>query len=129
VKIQTRVGRIDGPEHDRSRSADKGFLCKVCARRIQGSSGRTIVCSECSVEWPPALLKATIDKPSDYALRLRSGELIYFWGANLVGSFAQLALTHREDRQQIGLSLHRFPNGIEVSLADIVWCAEAPDGS
>jgi hypothetical protein len=35
-------------------------------------------------QWPPALVKAVDDSPWDYALRLRTGELLFFNGATFL---------------------------------------------
>ena len=77
-----------------------------------------------------ALAKACTDKPFDYALRLRTGEVVRFVGATLL------------NREWINIELAkdgqwRTPNpfpfsadrGIDIRISDIVWVMDAPNGS
>lgn len=77
-----------------------------------------------------ALAKACTDKSFDYALRLRTGEVVRFVGATLL------------NREWINIELppdgqwdtpNPFPfdadRGIDIRISDIVWVMDAPNGS
>ncbi len=96
---------VDGPEP----------FCAACARRI-----------------PRALLKALID-PFDYALRLTTGEVVRFGSARIDGDWVTLSDAPGEtppkgDRPVTGLK-YPCPRGVEVRIDQIVWIADAPEGS
>lgn len=84
-------------------------------------------CTYCERRYPNALLKACFDQPFDYALRLRTGETWRFSGARIRGMFVTLTF----DRlQRAGLeSTFPFPRGVDVRVDDILWVADAPEGS
>jgi hypothetical protein len=82
-------------------------------------------CDSCTQKYPESLIKAHGDT-FDYKLRLRSGETISFTNARICGDYAHLSGIDKE--RSIGLE-HVFDRGIEVRVSDIVWCADAPDGS
>lgn len=79
---------------------------------------------------PPALTKACID-PFDYALRLRTGELIYFESASpMDGPWVHIAgVTHVADVSGQRDGGCDFERGLDIRIADIVWVADAPNGS
>lgn len=79
-------------------------------------------CDACSKRYPPSLIKACVD-PLDYALKLRTGEVIRFEVAAINGGGEWVTLTNCS-----GLE-HECPRGVDVRISDIVWCADAPDGS
>lgn len=135
MQLRFEAGRPDGLEPDvQPPPTNTQVACSICTWQLDASSGSDGVCSECKSKYPAALIKATADHPFDYALRLRSGELIYFTGAKIIGSFARLTVSSQEDfpgknRKSTGLPAHAFPNGIEVFIGEIVWCTDAPDGT
>jgi hypothetical protein len=95
------------------------------------------VCPDCAPLYPPSLLKASADD-FDYALRLRTGEIIKFTYAEIHGDYVSLYSTSRSQITSDGLEPmegHEQPlpfpflRGIDVRLNDIVWCADAPNGS
>jgi len=77
-----------------------------------------------------ALAKACVDNPFDYALKLRTGEVIRFCGATIIDA----AWIHLEV-YSMAAQPHRFripfpaKRGIDVRIADIVWVMDAPGGS
>ena len=77
-----------------------------------------------------AICKATEDKPFDYALKLRTGELIRFTGATWDGGdWVHLDLEAiSEANTPYGIPIEGSP-GVDLRLSDIVWAADAPDGS
>lgn len=75
---------------------------------------------------PPSLLKATQDY-FDYALKLTTGEVIRFAQAKIHGDYVTLEPLFGEP-----FKFHRdyhCPRGVDVRLDQIVWCADAPEGS
>jgi hypothetical protein len=86
-------------------------------------------CPVCQDRYPPSLLKAAGDA-FDYALRLRSGEVIRFETAEIHGAYATLRGIDRwgGDRH-LGDLPYPCPRGLDVCVGDIVWCADAPTGS
>jgi hypothetical protein len=86
-----------------------------------------------SLGYPPSLAKAMFD-PFDYALRLRTGETIHFNEAVELGE-GWVRLHEPSPGREDGVRAsspdalpYPFPRGLEVRVADIVWCAEAPNG-
>lgn len=82
--------------------------------------------------YPPSLLKAAADKPFDYCLKLRTGEVYYFSGADLNdgGEFVTLEFSDTIGKMDDARRNSRpFDRGLDVRLTDIVWCADAPHGS
>lgn len=93
--------------------------------------------------YPPSLVKACCD-PFDYALGLRDGRVIEFYTAfahgdwvTLVGQEEWHTWTDAEgnrksqatgDTPVAGLP-YACPRGVDIRVADIVWCADAPNGS
>jgi len=74
-----------------------------------------------------ALAKACQD-PFDYALRLRTGEVVLFTEAWLLNKeWVRLEVKPTQPPRQ---SLpYPAPRGIDVRLSDIVWVMDAPEGS
>lgn len=81
---------------------------------------------------PPSLLKAAQD-PFTYALRLRTGEVLTFERATIYGEYATLWGSEPCGGGEYGFSREQLrypcPRGLDVRIADIVWCADAPLGS
>lgn len=85
-----------------------------------------IDCPDCRRKYPPSLLKAASDY-FDYALQLRTGEIIRFSQAAIHGEFVTLEL--QDNHEQPNALPYPFPRGVDVRISDIVWCADAPEGS
>jgi hypothetical protein len=85
-------------------------------------------------ELPPALVKAIFD-PFDYVLGLRDGRIIHFQEAKLCGSNKWVNLFgnghgfKNEGAIEVTGIDHEFPRGINVRISDIMWVADAPNGS
>src|SRR5690348_16018807 len=80
-------------------------------------------------ELPPALVKAFDDQPWNYALGLRDGHIIRFGGAKLCKGGKWITLLEFNGSIEISGVNHKFPRGIDVRISDIMWVADAPDGS
>ena len=76
------------------------------------------------------LNKSLHDNPYDYMAKLRTGEVIRFVGAEWDGGdWIHLSLEPICDANvPYGLPIEGG-RGVDVRLSDIVWTADAPDGS
>jgi hypothetical protein len=81
-------------------------------------------CGPCSRKYPPSLLKAAGDT-FEYALQTKTGDVIRFYTATIHGDFCTLVGGPAEADQVIAAG-YRCPRGINVRIADIVWCADNP---
>jgi hypothetical protein len=100
--------------------------CDACGEQMPGEAES--VCRSCQRKLPPSLYKALGD-PFQYALRLRTGEVWCFSEAEIHGDYVTLSL---DDFQEDGPPRRRvfpFARGVDVRIGDIVWCADAPNGS
>jgi hypothetical protein len=79
----------------------------------------------CAYQYPPSLIKAASD-PFTYLLKLRTGEVIRFTECEIHGKYATLIFDENDPMDELG---HSFPRGLDVRVDQIVWCADAPDGS
>lgn len=78
-----------------------------------------------SLTLPRSLAKACQDDNFEYALQLRTGQVIRFTGASISGEFAHLT-AYGGNFPELP---YPCPRGIDVRISDIVWCADAPTGS
>ena len=110
--------------------------CALCNQPLPESDGYASdgVCDVCRRFYPPSLLKAAQDY-FEYALRLSSGEIIRFNSAEICGDYVTL---YGGDGSYDSRSLADcvqpsqpfiFDRGLDVRLSEIVWCADAPNGS
>jgi hypothetical protein len=102
-------------------------ICIVCgAPYLTPGDSLQLGCPDCTRRLPAALIKACSD-PFDYVARLRSGEIIRFSSADVTGDYAHLYLegVPADANEEL---LYSFDRGIDVRVADIVWCADAPEG-
>lgn len=77
-----------------------------------------------------ALAKACIDCSFDYAVRLRTGDVIRFVGAEIINSeWIHLDLGDWLDQPKSNGLAYPARRGIDVRIADIVWVMDAPEGS
>lgn len=90
-------------------------------------------CPDCVARYGTHLLKATVDY-FDYAMRLTSGDLIYFNLARIQGEWIyvggddfQNATWH--DGPPRATQNPPFDRGLQIHLSAIAWCADAPFGS
>ena len=83
--------------------------------------------------FPPALAKAIMD-PFDYAIGLRDGKIIHFSEAKFDihnPGWIHLDEVQAEGKAQAkGISIpYPLDRGVDVRIADIMWAADAPNGS
>ena len=91
----------------------------------QPDPSEMLKCPDCSKKMPPSLIKAC-GEPGDYALKTRMEEIIFFSQAEIHGQFAHLTLkTGPKTWRPFGMPC---PQGIDLRLSDIVWCADRPHG-
>lgn len=77
-----------------------------------------------------ALSKACMDDPFDYALKLRTGEVIAFSGASVLNAeWVHLSVKHRSEQPDENGLPYPAERGMDVRLSDIVWVMDAPNGS
>ncbi len=84
-------------------------------------------CERCKLRFPPSLIKAVGDD-FEYALELRTGEVIRFRSAVIHGEWATLDGVSWGVGRVSALPFE-CPRGVDVRISEIVWCADAPDGS
>lgn len=113
------------------------FVCKRCFRteeeyEVAGEEGSRflseIVCGSCRADIPESLLKACVDNPFDYVLGLKDGTVIRFSGADIKGNWVTIERGEwgKSDALLFGYPMER---GVDIRLDQIVWCADAPEGS
>jgi hypothetical protein len=77
-----------------------------------------------------ALLKACHDSPFDYALKLRTGEVIRFCGATIINAeWIHLEVYAMDEQPERNCLPFPADRGIDVRIGDIVWVMDAPEGS
>jgi len=110
-------------------------LCSLCSSQDekgdQPMSEMDDMFGDPTGEFPPALAKALTDHPWEYALGLRDGRVIHFSGAELLQGGKWIHLPGPDDKYRCDLSGvdFTFERGIDVRISDIVWVADAPNGS
>jgi hypothetical protein len=113
------------------KSEPKLVRCFACKKPVNDPEEFPTPCQECAQRYPPSLLKACCDQ-FDYACKLTSGEIIYFTKATISGEYCALegleASKQLSTRREQKLP-HPFPRGLDVRVSDILWCADAPEGS
>lgn len=76
------------------------------------------------------MLKACHDSPFDYALKLRTGEVIRFCGATIINAeWIHLEVYAMDEQPERNCLPFPADRGIDVRIADIVWVMDAPEGS
>jgi hypothetical protein len=77
-----------------------------------------------------ALAKACVDNPFNYALKLRTGEVIAFCGAEIISpGWVRLEVFPMECQPDGHALPYPADRGVDVRVADIVWVMDAPEGS
>ena len=105
------------------------FMCDRCG--INVGSHAWGFCQPCIDKYSFALLKSTVD-PFDYAMRLSSGEIIYYDECSINGDWVSIRrpIQKGPDVNSVqGPKLPPFERGVDIRLDDIVWVADAPYGS
>ena len=77
---------------------------------------------------PPSLARALVER-AEYALRLRTGEVVHFTHAERHGPFVVLYAPSGPPDPRLGAGSAAFPHGLEVRISDIVWAARGPSQS
>jgi hypothetical protein len=106
-------------------------VCAACGCNPVPQSDDADFCLVCRRAYPPSLLKACYDE-FDYALKLSDGTIIRFAFAKIHGDYVTLMGGY--DKGTLIVDQPKplpfiFDRGIEVRLSEIIWCADAPDGS
>ena len=103
--------------------------CPVCDGPMPDGTAYTDGCAACRDRYPAALLKAHGDY-FDYALRLRTGEVIRFMEARIEGDWVHLTVSPACDQPEFfGRLPYPMDRGLDVRIDDIVWVADAPEGA
>jgi hypothetical protein len=119
-------------------------VCDICGVNIVGTGidenePPPFACQVCKSKYPPALLKATCD-PFLYALGLRDGTVVDFESAEIYGEWVTIHGENDESGRS-GMSDESgessgsrwkgrdCPRGVDIRLSEIVWVADAPNGS
>ena len=77
-----------------------------------------------------ALAKACQDNYFDYALKLRTGEVIRFTGARLISpGWVHLDVMPKHSQPEDMRLPYPADRGVDVRLTDVVWVMDAPEGS
>lgn len=102
-------------------------------RTVEANKAYGLLWEERSRYCPPSLIKATEDS-WEYALKLRTGEIVLFESAEIHGDYATLQLLRYRDDRDVWIPVwnrvaYGFSRGLDVQIADIVWCVDAPWGS
>ena len=106
-----------------------GTMCECCRQyAVPYPSDPPFICVLCTSTLPHSLIKATYDS-FDYAMKLRTGEVIRFREAKIHGAFVTLNIDQNGGTDKRHYNDFSFERGLDVRLSDIVWCADAPDGS
>lgn len=76
-----------------------------------------------------ALAKACQD-PFDYAMKLRTGEVINFEFARVLNKeWVHLGIKPMDEQPETGRIAYPADRGVDVRVSDIVWVMDAPRGS
>ena len=99
--------------------------CTICGDLVP--AGMPVSCRRCRRRYPWPLLKAMYD-PFDYALGLANGLIIRFSECVIEGPWITLRLS---GEQPAGSPPLPFPcaRGVTLHLDQILWVADAPEGS
>lgn len=76
-----------------------------------------------------ALVKACMD-PFDYAMKLRTGEVLRFEHCRIINKdWIHLTGVDRRDQLKDVQIAYSAERGVDVRISDIVWVMDAPEGS
>ena len=112
--------------------------CDICGDVYPVEAGEAgYYCPVCLDCYPPALIKATCD-PFDYAVKVRDIGVLEFEHASIHGEWATIyphggTFNRPFHDQRYGHELQSLPynmdRGLEIRVNDIIWIADAPNGS
>lgn len=121
--LKDRCARGDDPT-DILNAAEESLL-GLGPGKIEGCGELGCRCTDLSL--PPSLRKAIHD-PFDYALGLSNKTVIRFNEVMIEGDWAHVLLTGHRTFASDDIP-YECPRGVDVKLSEIVWCADAPEGS
>jgi hypothetical protein len=125
---QQQIALAEADEQPTRETLARGTCCGR-PTAVDGEFLKDLACRRCRRRLPPALVKAVGDR-FQYACRLRTGDIIRFTGATIRGEYATLELdTQLWPGDPARVDPYPFPRGLDVRIADIVWCRDAPEGS
>lgn len=76
------------------------------------------------------LAKACLDQDFDYALKLRTGEVIAFRGAELLNpEWIHVRIKPMDEQPTRNQIAYPAERGMDIRISDIVWVMDAPEGS
>lgn len=108
--------------------------CVVCNEALESGESEFGVeaCTECSRIYPPSLIKACFDE-FDYALGLKDGRILRISHAKVYGDWVRVWGQEYVGDEHCFEKDKEFPfscpRGLDIKFDDIVWFADAPDGS
>ncbi|MFA5379774.1 MAG: hypothetical protein WC455_28705 [Dehalococcoidia bacterium] len=120
-------------------------VCDVCGIGVAEANednAPPAVCQACHLKYPPALLKANADQFS-YVLGLRDGTVVDFESAEIHGEWITIigvndtsglpGMSRESDDSGLDPDTSwkgRYClRGVDIRLSEIVWIADAPNGS
>lgn len=134
-RMESSVSEQAKPSTDESQTNDRIAQCVVCGADmgVVLEDFGPAYCDECQRRYPASLLKAHVDH-FDYALGLRTGEVVLFSDCDINGDWVHVVYHepyYINDRdlsafKSLPFGSHR---GIDLRINDIVWCCDAPYGS
>lgn len=110
---------------------DETARCMACGEEIEGEpDGPPEVCTECEARYPASLIKALGDE-FDYAMGLRNGTVLRFQSARITGEWVTIELFEPNEQPVKGFNKGEYPcpRGVDIRISEIIWCADAPQGS
>jgi len=78
---------------------------------------------------PEFFMKASVDTGFDYAMGMKSGDVIYFGTLTFKGFGWVLISDVRHTNVEMQYEHRQFDRGLQIRMRDIVWIADAPHGS
>jgi len=107
-------------------------VCQICDALVQPGNGDFAYapyyhfCYECTNKYPPALRKALIDS-FFYAACIQGLGIVEFETVHINGDW----ITFIPHNREMGFENlpYPFPRSLDVPLANILWIADAPNGS
>jgi hypothetical protein len=109
-------------------------LVEGCDSPPRRGRGWPDICERHATRYPPSLIKAACD-PYDYALRIVTGEVVYFYACTLHEDWVHIEALDGDLRRSLHAEIKeadlsiKAERGLDIRLEHIVWCADAPFGS
>jgi hypothetical protein len=108
---------------------NKGPTCNFCGSKVKGrkpAGDVWVYCEECGDKIPASLIKACYDS-FFYVAYIRGLGVFEFTDAKIHGEWVWLDRTSNYELKDH--PPYPFERGIDVRLSEILWCADAPNGS